>query len=426
MLFLGGGSCPSCGSQVATDVIVDDISIEDDTIPGLDDVVESLGSTQEDEDGEHLPFGMGAKAEMMESSLPFGVGSFADDAIEYQKSDIELDEEVTNTEEVVSNEEEIVQEEDTEVVVDVQPNVEFQEDEFLEEIMMTGANTSQQNTIEESPPRLEAAPVEEETATYVTPAKFDTDYDNPEVIVEYTDDTIQEDVPDMWKIDAAKVNFDDLYAQEEQIIEVSYDEDQLTSNVEVSFDDFHHLAEEESTAADNDAPQLHPAKAMAIETAGVPEIQGLVDEAFEMLANQSWLQAAQVFGTISANLTNTPSVLNNLGLSLLQAALEMDVQDDPMASSQYEAAIMALRQGAKIDSGNDTILVNLAHSLLVSGRAEKASGIIDVVRARVQGDVEVENLKAACLIQLEREEEARQILLPYAADSVVASNLALI
>ena len=87
---------------------------------------------------------------------------------------------------------------------------------------------------------------------------------------------------------------------------------------------------------------------------------------------------------------------------------------------------MALRQGAKIDSGNDTILVNLAHSLLVSGRAEKASGIIDVVRGRVQGDVEIENLKAACLIQLEREEEARQILLPYAADSVVASNLALI
>ena len=87
---------------------------------------------------------------------------------------------------------------------------------------------------------------------------------------------------------------------------------------------------------------------------------------------------------------------------------------------------MALRQGAKVDSNNNTILLNLAHALLVSGRAEKSLKVINVLRGREAKNVEVENVLGACLIQLGRDEEAQSILAPYASDSVVSGNLSLI
>ena len=152
----------------------------------------------------------------------------------------------------------------------------------------------------------------------------------------------------------------------------------------------------------------------------------MIDVAFDHMGNSAWMQAAQILSTASTNRQNDPSILNNLGLALLQSALEMDAQKDPMSSSQYEASIMALRQAAKIDSNNNTILLNLSHALLVSGRAEKALGVINVLRTREQNNIEVENAFGACLIQLGRDDEAQTILRPYASDGIVSGNLALI
>jgi Flp pilus assembly protein TadD len=104
----------------------------------------------------------------------------------------------------------------------------------------------------------------------------------------------------------------------------------------------------------------------------------------------------------------------------------MDSMSDPMAASQYEASIMALRQGAKIDTENNTLLLNLAHALLVSGRAEKALGIINVVRSRDASNIEIENTLGACLIQLGRGKEAHAVLAPHSGDEVVSANLGLI
>ena len=42
LLFLGGGACPSCGSQVAVDVNTDDIVMDDDSIPGLDEIADAM------------------------------------------------------------------------------------------------------------------------------------------------------------------------------------------------------------------------------------------------------------------------------------------------------------------------------------------------------------------------------------------------
>ena len=86
LLFLGGGACPSCGSQVAVDVNTDDIVMDDESIPGLDDIADAIGDTEDEKssNAEVLPFGMGAKAEVIQSSLPFGVGSFSDSVTEVQ------------------------------------------------------------------------------------------------------------------------------------------------------------------------------------------------------------------------------------------------------------------------------------------------------------------------------------------------------
>tara|TARA_B000000609_G_scaffold157255_1_gene151356 strand:- start:899 stop:2209 length:1311 start_codon:yes stop_codon:yes gene_type:complete len=428
LLFLGGGACPSCGSQVAVDVNTDDIVIDDESIPGLDDIADAIGDTEDENtsNAEVLPFGMGAKAEVIQSSLPFGVGSFSDSVTEIaipigdqDYEDDSFDEEPVFIEHDVKEVIEVGEESQTPEPQSSEPlTPEITQEEFVKTEDLTHEVTVNEEASEtmissESDPPLTQAVEEELTAAEVveiTPA--------PEVIID--------DVPDMWRIDAAAVDMEAIYAQDEQIVEVSFEEDTVDSDVQVSFDDFHYSPEEDSMASDDEAPGLHPARALPVDSAGQPEITTMIDAAFEHMANSAWMQAAQILSTASTNRQNDPSILNNLGLALLQSALEMDAQNDPMSSSQYEASIMALRQGAKIDSDNNTILLNLSHALLVSGRAEKALGVLNVLRSREQNNIEVENAFGACLIQLGRDDEAQSILQPYSSDSVVSENLALI
>ena len=402
LLFLGGGACPSCGSQVAMDITVDDIVMDDETIPGLEEIADAIGDATLDVDkSEVLPFGMGAKAEVIESSLPFGVGSFTSEvnevAIPYSHSDLDSEtseEEIqidsVETEPVVVEHaglDEVVEiNEPTHVVEDVQikSNDDIAEPSSIE-------YSSSKDTLEiesnESPVSVRSPDVQPTRIVADLPDMGVAEMNGTNV----TEATLAEEVPDLWKIDAAEVDMDAIYSQEEQIVEVNFDNELDSGDVQVSFDDFHHSPVEESMASDEDAPQLHPAKALAVESSGQPEISRLVNTAFEHIAKSSWMQAAQILSTASNNRPNDPAILNNLGLSLLQSALEMDSKNDPMSSSQYEAAIMALRQGAKIDSRNNTILLNLSHALLVSGRAEKALKVINVLRSREANNLEVEN-----------------------------------
>ena len=428
LLFLGGGACPSCGSQVAVDVKTDDIVMDDESIPGLDDIADAIGDT-EDEDmsnGDILPFGMGAKAEVIESSLPFGVGSFSDSVTEVAIPIGEQD-----YEEDSSDEEPVVIEHDVEEVTEVDDEPQIVEAPSSELLI---SETNGEEFLETEDSALEVRSSEEISETMITAETEPTLANAVELelpaaeVVEITpaQEVVIDDVPDMWRIDAAAVDMEAIYAQDEQIVEVSFEEDTEESDVQVSFDDFHYSPEEDSMASDDDAPGLHPARALPVDSAGQPEIATMIDAAFEHMGNSAWMQAAQILSTASTNRQNDPSILNNLGLALLQSALEMDAQNDPMSSSQYEASIMALRQGAKIDSDNNTILLNLSHALLVSGRAEKALGVLNVLRSREQNNIEVENAFGACLIQLGRDDEAQSVLQPYASDSVVSENLALI
>lgn len=418
LLFLGGGACPSCGSQVAVELSTNDVVLDDESIPGLDDVVEAMGPEDDSGDGEAiLPFGMGAKAEVLQSALPFGVGSNSPDVgeVTIQDYDGPIEEEIP--------EEEIPEEE-----------VNLPDDEFIDSIdenIPPSFSPTEVEDVEEpetpSPPEMSPEPeivrlVAEETPDAPSP---ELPKPAPEVIDDPLD-ALSEDVPDMWRIDAAAVDMDEIYSQDEQIIEVSFDDDLGSGDVQVTFDDFHHTAVEDSMASDDDAPSLHPARALPVDTVGEPDLELMIQTSFNHMGDSSWIQAAQVLSSASTNRQNDPSILNNLGLALLQSALEMDNKGDPMSSSQYEASIMALRQGAKVDSENNTLLLNLAHALLVSGRAEKALGVLNVLRARDSSNVEVENALGAGLIQMGRFEEARSVLSPYAEDTVVLANLELI
>ena len=419
LLFLGGGACPSCGSQVATDVNTDDIVMDDESIPGLDDVVAAIGVDGEEEENSNvLPFGMGAKAEVLQSSLPFGVGSFSDEITEVitpsyespeldESSEIEVAVELDEVEPIIVElPEEIVPQDIDSVTEDVESDVEEQAAQ-IETVSAPGSEVV----------RLNASPeyVEAQVPETVEIKSIEL---NPVDIVE--------DVPDMWRIDAAEVDMDEIYSQDEQIIEVSFDDDLSSGDVEVSFDDFHHSPVEDSMASDDDAPGLHPAKALAVDASGEPELASMINSAFDYMGESAWVEAAQILSTASSNRTNDPEILNNLGLALLQSALDLDSSGDPMSSSQYEASIMALRQSAKLDPNNNTILLNLAHALLVSGRAEKAFGVLNVLRDREKANIEIENAFGACLIQLGRDEEAQKILIPYSSDAIVSGNLALL
>lgn len=462
LLFLGGGACPTCGSQVSMDISVDDIVMDDEAIPGLEEIADAIGdATLDDGKGDVLPFGLGAKAEVIESSLPFGVGSFTSDvnevAIPFSESDIDSESTRKIEESVVVDSKSEDFEAPTQVdgLAKSSPvlGLESIDKEFRESPDYPSENESE--SIPEIEPEIYADIDNNTPSSGDVETSLTQESNEAEVLVDFTDQSLEsqplivaedestgkndtdtetkangfglaEAVPDMWKIDAAEVDMEAIYSQEEQIVEVSFDNELDSGDVQVTFDDFHHSPVEESMASDEDAPELHPAKALPVESSGQPEIANLVNTAFEHMANSSWMQAAQILSTASNNRPNDPAILNNLGLALLQSALEMDSKNDPMSSSQYEAAIMALRQGAKVDSNNNTILLNLSHALLVSGRAEKSLKVINVLRGRETKNVEVENVLGACLIQLGRDEEAQSILAPYASDSVVSGNLSLI
>ena len=463
LLFLGGGACPSCGSQVAMDITVDDIVMDDDTIPGLEEIADAIGDASGDVDkSEILPFGLGAKAEVIESSLPFGVGSFTSEvnevAIPYSESDVEsiINEEnnqldsIETASEVLENVDAIEEPESSDLPY-LGEEIESKSTEPIAGELTIPSDFEVHTGYEENDDNLTQitrdSDTEKPSSQHTNDSKYPETTDNAEILeaqsmsietdlpLSYSDveqsvvtgeTVLAEGVPDMWKIDAAEVDMEAIYSQEEQIVEVTFEDDLGSDDVQVSFDDFHHTPVEESMASDEDAPELHPAKALAVESSGQPEITTMVNSAFEHMANSSWMQAAQILSTASNNRPNDPAILNNLGLALLQSALEMDSKNDPMSSSQYEAAIMALRQGAKVDSNNDTILLNLSHALLVSGRAEKALKVITVLRGRTSSNVEVENTLGACLIQLGRDEEAQTVLEPFASDKIVSGNLSLI
>ena len=232
-----------------------------------------------------------------------------------------------------------------------------------------------------------------------------------------------EEVPDMWRIDASPVNMDELYAVEEQVVEVvhSMDEVDETYMHDTGVDDLHPDTGIISL-------ELHPAKALGVNLNGMPELEEVLAEGFYAIGEESWAQAAISFQKMAAKMPGDSAVFNNYGLALLQRALAMakssDLEVQQLSSTQFESAILALREAAKSSPANGTILLNLTHALLVSGRAEKALNLLFMYQKHNENTPESANLEAATLVSMGESGRALEVLKAVPQDSTIASNIA--
>ena len=89
-------------------------------------------------------------------------------------------------------------------------------------------------------------------------------------------------VPDMWKIDAAAPDMEQIYAQSEQVVEVVH-----TMEVEPTV-----YAHETTSVAPNSGGgvislDIHPAQALAVNLAGMPELESTLQQGFQALSASS-------------------------------------------------------------------------------------------------------------------------------------------
>lgn len=422
--FISGASCPSCGSTVAKDLEQGEElpSHDSESMPGLDELAESIGdepfeddTPQTIESSSSLPFVMGAESSVNASSLPFGIGSNVSEVDDDKSSipaSILMDQEVAEIQpssepEPVSEAPIFLEESELEPEID-QPDLEQPE-------------TKDQVIIQpESPVKLTATAIVEEQP----PIKVEA----IDIAQTTVDDEPEDEVPQMWRIDAPDADIASIYQEEEVIIEVEFEDTFNVSEVAVDLDNIHQQAPEVSPElAGLSSPELHPARAMEINTNGSPELDDYLTNGFDCMAKKDWDQAARNFQKLAQQIPSDAAVLNNYGLALLQKAIQMEGSDDAstvsLSATQYESAIMALRQAAKIDPEKNDLILNLSHALLVSGRNEKSLGIVKVFRERQPSDVEGINIEAAALLQLGRFDEARRLFSAAADDPLVKANL---
>ena len=231
------------------------------------------------------------------------------------------------------------------------------------------------------------------------------------------------------ELSASEANLEEIYATKSEVVEVvhQYEDDvvvfdhQQTNPVQTTIS---HNMDESSVLS----LELHPARALDVDLSNNPECREDLESGYFAIAKNSWAEAAIKFQKIASRMPGDSSVYNNYGLALLQRAIEMAKDDDEsnqmMANSQFESAILALREAAKSAPEESTILLNLAHALLVSGRSEKAMKIIHVHNTKHPNSIEGANLEAAALVSLGQSVNAKAKLTMFKGDSIVDENLA--
>ena len=484
LLSLGGNACPACGSQIRVDLTEqdDDGSPLPTEVPGLDEAVASWNDlegietvVQEEivpkkaDSKDTLPFGFSGTSNTNVSRLPFGIGSYAsgmpfdgseDDAplplVSEQK--VEKREPVAPAPgpitDVVASRVPLQADEPTQApsappqVVATVPAPPI-ESPVVEPVSVPNEPTALPpvpppsvqvptplpSPVTSSPealalpsvplPRIEAAQLVEptlprlESLNVSPPAVMRIEADPVVATAESSSDP---DVPAMWRIDAAAPNMEQIYAQTDQVVEVVH-----TMDAEPAV--YAHEPSEpvQSVTSGVISLDIHPAQALAVRLDGMPELEPTLSQGFEALGNESWAQAAIAFQKLAARMPGDAAVFNNYGLSLLQRALTMakspDLELQTLASTQFESSILALREAAKSAPTEGVILLNLAHALLVSGRAEKAIGLVQM-HDQTQPQTTVSgNLQAAALVSMGESGAAKSLLQRLHQDEVVQANL---
>ena len=140
-----------------------------------------------------------------------------------------------------------------------------------------------------------------------------------------------------------------------------------------------------------------------------------------------WRGSARSFQRVLASVPSDVGAMNNYGISLLQVATNMQESNDPVdvsnAATQFEAAILSLREAVRTNPEGAEPLYNLMQALLLSGREEKALGLMGMVSETHKSASHFVNLHAAILAQLGQYGEAKSLLAPIQNESIVSQNL---
>lgn len=415
LLSLNARSCPACGSQNLIDLAEqeDDSAIPGE-VPGLDDAVSSLneleGIQQSDEQNQleptsvskpsrksSLPFGYSGQSNVLMSRLPFGIGSQAE-GVPFENE----------SQTVVAD------------FVDSQPPGDMNDEPVAEKIEIGNENiVKPEAAIESSPMKM----------IRIEPLVHE-EIELPKVTEEGSFSEELFSVPDEWRIDAQDPDLEAIYSSEEKIVEVVHSSDDdviIYDHQEANQLVQKNLVYDNTNDKSLLSLDLHPAKAMSVNVGADSALSSELEKGYFAIANNSWAEAAISFQKMAARMPGDSAVFNNYGLSLLQRAIQMAKDNDEstqlMAQSQFESAILALREAAKTAPEETVILLNLSHALLVSGRAEKALKIIQVHNAKNPTSLEGINLEAAALVSLGQSVSAKNKLSMVEGDLIVEENL---
>ena len=496
LLSLGGTACPACGSQLRTDLAssMDSDEVLPSDVPGLDDAaaawyeLEGIDPPPSDEDGEDaplsesesrsLPFGFQGESKVYTSRLPFGIGSFAEGIpFEATEGASQVDAPVAEPPVMPTSPTPPSSStaptpapstpEPAPTTVPVPAPVEAEVEPVLHE---TAAPPTPPEAIEPAQPvaetrtpdlslapppvtptpppapapaptpaptpepAVQAAPVRLQSARLIEPSATVTGPSTASAEVVPVMGHATADVPEYWRIDAPIPNYEEIYDQHDEVVEVQF------SSLEDDVVVFDHTTDSpaavfhsplEATPVTTTAPsislELHPVQALNVDVGGSPELSAQLSEGFAFMQQGAWSEAARTFQRMAASLPTSPEVFNNYGISLLQRAVGMrdgpDLQQHGLAEAQFESAILALREAAKGAPANGDILVNLASALIESGRSEKALGIMNVHNARTPNSAKGINAAAVAMFNLGQLTQAANTLQKAGDDPVALQNL---
>ena len=405
ILYLAGGSCPACGSQIQkrSDDFQDADMVLPTEVPGLDDAadawydLEGIEPPVEEEKtpASSLPFGFGGESLTNVSRLPFGIGSHRDgipfDVAQTIEPRVEI--EIVETEMV--DPAPVVEE------VPVVPEVAVEEPEpELPKIPAIEIEVPAEDSSHE-PIRITAIPLPVTAEPVVVQPEIPVDTTSVEDIYSLEDDVVE-------------VVFSDL---EDTVVHVEHTFDDATSQPQVV-----EYAEKTFTPFD-----LHPARAMTVRSTNDAAVKTLVEDGFMAIGKGDWRNSARAFQRVLASVPSDVGAMNNYGISLLQVATNMQESNDPVdvsnAATQFEAAILSLREAVRTNPEGEEPIYNLMQALLLSGREEKAIGLMNMVTDEQKSQPYFINLHAAILAQLGQYGEAKSILAPIQGEPLVSQNL---
>ena len=405
ILYLAGGSCPACGSQIQkrSDDFQDADMVLPTEVPGLDDAadawydLEGIEPPVEEEKtpASSLPFGFGGESLTNVSRLPFGIGSHRDgipfDVAQTIEPPVEIETEETDLVDPAP----VVEE------VPVVPEVAVEEPEpELPRIPAIDIEVPAEDSSPE-PIRITAIPLPVTAEPVVVQPEIPVDMTSVENIYSPEDDVVE-------------VVFSDL---EDTVVHVEHTFDEATSQPQVV-----EYAEKTFTPFD-----LHPARAMTVRSTNDAAVKTLVEDGFMAIGKGDWRNSARAFQRVLASVPSDVGAMNNYGISLLQVATNMQESNDPVdvsnAATQFEAAILSLREAVRTNPEGEEPIYNLMQALLLSGREEKALGLMNMVTDEQKSQPYFINLHAAILAQLGQYGEAKTILAPIQGEPLVSQNL---